>query len=255
MGKVEERIGRILDRRALVVSCEHGGNRIPRPWAGRLVVPAEVLASHRGHDPGSVTVARVLAGWAEGAPIVNTVTRLLVDANRSRGHRGLHSEFARALPDALRRRAVETVWAPHREAVEAACAAAIEAHGAVLHVSSHSFTPVLDGEVRDVDVGLLYDPSSPLERTLAEGWSRALAALRPDLRVRRNAPYRGVSDGLTRSLRRALGTERYAGIELEVSQRFRGPAVRAIAAAALASLVTSGRPTSTGNPSSTRRRR
>jgi hypothetical protein len=38
--------------------------------------------------------------------------------------------------------------------------------------------------------------------------------------VRCNAPYRGVSDGLTTHLRRRFAAHRYAGIELEMSQRF-----------------------------------
>ena len=29
----------------------------------------------------------------------------------------------------------------------------------MIHVSSHSFTPELDGKVRRADVGLLYDPA------------------------------------------------------------------------------------------------
>ena len=31
----------------------------------------------------------------------------------------------------------------------------------VIHISSHSFTPELNGKVRRADVGLLYDPGSP----------------------------------------------------------------------------------------------
>jgi len=46
-----------------------------------------------------------------------------------------------------------------------------------------------------------------------------LAALDPTLRLRRNAPYRGVSDGLPTTLRRRFGN-RYLGMELEVNQRF-----------------------------------
>ena len=42
--------------------------------------------------------------------------------------------------------------------------AAVAARKQVLHVAVHSFTPVLHGERRNADVGLLYDPARPRER-------------------------------------------------------------------------------------------
>jgi hypothetical protein len=42
----------------------------------------------------------------------------------------------------------------------------------------------------------------------------------PGLRLRRNQPYRGRSDGLASLLRSRHADTAYAGIELEVNQRF-----------------------------------
>ena len=88
----------------------------------------------------------------------------------------------------------------------------------MIHISSHSFTPELDGKVRSADVGLLYDPAR-------RGRGRAVRPLegiarrdRPDLRVRRNYPYAGKGDGLTSHLRRRYPPRAYVGIELEVNQ-------------------------------------
>lgn len=202
-----------------MLSCEHGGNQIPPPYRAAFKPPATVLASHRGHDPGTVDLGSRFARRT-GAPLtVNRVTRLLVDANRSARNPRRFSPWALALPDELRARAVDEVWAPHRDAVRASIEARIVA-GPVAHVSVHSFTPRLDGEVRDVDVGFLYDPRRPLELALVDGWLVALAALEPRLRLRRNAPYRGTADGLTTALRKVFPAARYAGLELEVSQRF-----------------------------------
>ena len=82
-----------------------------------------------------------------------------------------------------------------------------------------SFTPELDGEVRHFDVGWLYDPRRPRERQAADRLLDTLAARRPDLRQRRNAPYLGKADGLTTSLRRIFPEDGYLGIELEINQR------------------------------------
>lgn len=70
-----------------------------------------------------------------------------------------------------------------------------------------------------MDVGLLYDPGRTGERDLCLAWKREIEAARPDLRVRRNAPYRGVSDGHVTALRKRF-PQGYLGLELEVNQRF-----------------------------------
>ena len=77
-----------------------------------------MLKSHRGWDPGSLTLAARLAETL-GAPFhAQTVTRLLIDANRSLHHRGLFSEFTRALDSSEKKALIESVWRPHRERVE-----------------------------------------------------------------------------------------------------------------------------------------
>jgi predicted N-formylglutamate amidohydrolase len=157
-----------------------------------------------------------------GAPLhTATVTRLLVELNRSPHHRALFSRFTRPLPPEARERILDRHYRPYRRNVERDVTAALRGGGRVLHVSVHTFTPVLDGAVRRVDIGLLYDPARPAERALCGRWAGELRRRLPELRVRRNQPYRGVTDGLTTHLRRKLGP-RYLGIELEVSQRFFG---------------------------------
>jgi predicted N-formylglutamate amidohydrolase len=203
----------------LVLSCEHGGNEVPRAYRRLFEPPPTVLTSHRGHDPGTAELAAHLAE-VTGAPLlVNRVTRLLVDANRSAWSPTRFSRWSERLPEGLRERAVREVWAKHRDEVTAAVVERA-AFGPVLHVSVHSFTPRLRGEVRDVDIGFLYDPRRRLERTIVDRWLAALAEREPQLRLCRNEPYRGTSDGLTAALRKNFPAQSYAGIELEVSQRF-----------------------------------
>ena len=90
----------------------------------------------------------------------------------------------------------------------------------MIHVASHSFTPELNGHVRTADIGLLYDPARPGEVAFSSAWLAALAHRDPGLRLRRNYPYLGTSDGLTMALRRRHPPDRYIGVELEVNQRY-----------------------------------
>ena len=110
-------------------------------------------------------------------------------------------------------------YIPYRSDAEAFVAQAIAAGAHVVHVSSHSFTPSLDGDLRRADVGLLYDPGRAGERTLCVRWQRALQARAPGLSVRRNYPYLGRSDGFTSHLRKHYADGAYAGIEIEVNQK------------------------------------
>jgi predicted N-formylglutamate amidohydrolase len=203
---------------ALVLTCEHGGNRVPHEWAPLFAGARTLLASHRGWDPGALAVARALARRLSAPLVVAEITRLLVDLNRSEDNPAVVSRFTRDLPPDIRERLLARWHRPHRARVLTEVARVLARRRAVLHVAVHSFTPVLDGVVRTADVGLLYDPSRARERDAAARWRAVLRELAPELRVRMNYPYRGTSDGLTTALRRLHGDRDYAGIELELSQ-------------------------------------
>ena len=206
-------------RAAFLVTCEHGGNRIPARYRALFAGRRALLDSHRGFDPGALLMAKALARDF-GAPLVAaTVSRLLVDLNRSLGHRHVFSPMTRAAPAALRARIVDEHYRPHRTEVERLVRGSVARGLRVIHIASHSFTPVLDGVVRTADVGLLYDPRRRPESALCARWKDALAARAPALRVRRNYPYAGKGDGLTSYLRTRFGPADYLGIELEVNQR------------------------------------
>jgi predicted N-formylglutamate amidohydrolase len=206
----------------LVVTCEHAGNHTPPAYAHLFSGARAVLATHRGYDAGALELARRLARRFAAPLAFSRVTRLLVDLNRSIGHPALYSEFSRRLSDEQRRVLLARHYAPYREQVESTIREMISDPRSVMHLSVHSFTPVLNGQERRADIGLLYDPGRPLERSLCGKWTAAIRALRPDLIVRRNYPYYGVSDGFTTWLRKRFPKSSYAGIELEVNQKWVG---------------------------------
>ena len=72
-------------RRRLLVSCEHGGNRVPKAYAPLFAGAADVLATHRGFDIGALEVARAFGRRLGVTPFTATTTRLVVDLNRSPG--------------------------------------------------------------------------------------------------------------------------------------------------------------------------
>ncbi len=208
----------MVQRDEYLVTCEHGGQRIPVRYRNCFEGCEAVLQSHRGYDAGALSMARAMARQL-GAPLIySTISRLLVDLNRSPGHPRLHAEAIRRLPADSRQRILDRYYRPFRARAEAAIVRALARGKRVIHLSSHSFTPVLDGAVRNVDVGLLYDPARTGEAVLCEAWLACLKAREPELRLRRNYPYSGRSDGFTAYLRRRFPAGDYIGVELEINQ-------------------------------------
>ncbi len=203
----------------LVITCEHGGNRIPARYADLFHDYAAWLPTHRGYDAGALTMARELAGEFAAPLVAATVSRLLIDLNRSIGHKDLYSEATRDAPARLRQGIVRRYYLPYRTRAESLVRTAIADGRRVIHISSHSFTPELHGEVRNADIGLLYDPVRTGEVDFAKRWQEALSANAPMLKVRRNYPYAGKADGLTDYFRRCFAPDTYIGIELEINQK------------------------------------
>jgi predicted N-formylglutamate amidohydrolase len=211
---------------ALVVTAEHGGNRVPRPYRDLFRDAGPLLESHRGWDPGSLDLARRIADRLDAPLVSSTVTRLLVDLNRSAHNPRVFSEITRGLDRVDRQELLRRWHRPHRDAAERAVADALAGADRVVHLAIHTFTPELAGVVRRPDIALLYDPRRDGERELAARWVRLLRArVRAGARdrvVARNDPYRGAADGLTTALRRVHPDPAYVGIEIEVSQRHLG---------------------------------
>lgn len=204
---------------SFIITCEHGGNRIPAPYRALFRGQRALLDSHRGYDPGSLIMAKALATACRAPLVASTVSRLLIDLNRSIGHPQLFSAVTRAAPAQARAQIVEQYYRPYRVQVERLVSQAVSRGYRVIHISSHSFTAELDGRVRGADVGLLYHPGRQGEAEACARWKESLAALAPELRVRRNYPYAGKGDGLTSHLRARFAQCDYVGIELEINQR------------------------------------
>lgn len=205
----------------LVLSCEHASWTMP-PGVD-LGVPLEILQSQAGWDHGAFDIASRLSE-AVGLPVhAGLFTRMFVDLNRPPAHADVIPlvSYGAPVPGNLhlsagdRAARLEVFHAPFWDAVRRDVAARLHDCGAVLHFSSHSFSPELDPQQRTFDVGVLYDPSHAFEAELSERLMFQLRAA--GLSVRANQPYSGTGPALCTSLREELADQRYAGIELEAS--------------------------------------
>jgi len=203
-------------KRSVIITCEHAGNDVPPEYQHLFAGNADVLASHRGWDPGAYPIANRLAEMLSVPFFFCNTSRLIIETNRSIDHPQLFSAITQSLPEQEKQKLLESIYLPYRTKVEECIRSILKP---VLHLSIHTFTPVLSGVSRDVDIGLLFDPARTQEKKVCEALQQSLLAAWPAWKIKFNEPYLGIDDGFTTYLRTKFSDDAYAGVEVEVSQR------------------------------------
>jgi len=203
----------------IIVTCEHAVNRVPDPFKGLFMEKPGLLETHSAWDPGALELAEAISKLS-GAPLYEgTITRLLVDLNRSLDKRkGIFSAMSRKLSCDLKEELVIRYYNPFRQKVEERVRGAAKRGEKVFHISVHTFTPVMKGKARKCDIGLLYDTARLAERELALKIKKSILSERDDFIVRLNYPYHGKTDGHTAYMRRVFSEDSYVGLEIEANQ-------------------------------------
>jgi len=191
---------------------------VPGEFVYRFARDPAVLKTHRGYDPGANNLFKHLQDLASFSKS-QMESRLLIEMNRSLHHPDLFSIYTRPLPTEIKNKIIEKYYLPYRNEIETAISGLIETGEKIIHLSIHSFTPELDGKLRNADIGLLYDPARQDEKEFCKKMKRELQHMNDSLRIKANYPYLGTSDGFTTSLRKKFLIN-YIGIEIEVNQRF-----------------------------------
>ncbi len=249
----------ITTEQALLITCEHATNTIPRayarffqhrrivsgPW-GRKRIGA-LLHDHWGYDPGALATARYLQR-ALSVPLISFLySRLFIEIDSHRKS-SLFSPILAGLSRSEQEQLRSTYWASYARTIDDVIRTQHRRGKRVVHIASHSFTPVLRGVERRCDVGVLFDPKRPAEARFAHALHRELWQSLPGYRVRKNYPYAGVSEGLVTYFRRRYPDRWYIGVEIEVNNRHirrptgAGRAIRAALARALRTAIASGSP-------------
>ncbi len=203
----------------VIVTCEHASCSVPEQYSWIAEPFRRLIATHRGWDPGALAVAKAMAKTFDAPLHAAQHSRLLCDANRTEDHADLFSVVSCRLSPSERERMLAELHRPHWARVRAHVKSGIATGSRIVHLAPHTFTPILRGEVRRVQLGLLYDPSHALESLIASRLRRHLAVHLPQLRVAMNEPYAGVSNALPTALRGEFPRTRYAGLEFELNQQ------------------------------------
>jgi predicted N-formylglutamate amidohydrolase len=202
----------------IVLTCEHGGNKVPEHMQHLFSSNKQVLHTHKGLDLGALDLFNQLKPLADFS-ISSTTSRLLIELNRSLHHKNLFSEFSKTLSTSEKKELINFYYLVYRNKVENSVRNYIKEGNEVLHISVHSFTPILNSIERNCDIGVLYDSSNTNEKEFSRQFRKKVLEQNRHLNVRYNYPYLGKMDGFTTYLRKQFPCN-YVGIEIEINQKY-----------------------------------
>jgi predicted N-formylglutamate amidohydrolase len=198
----------------VLITCEHASQRLPLGWRWSER-DQRLLGTHWAYDLFAAELAREYAERIQGVAILANFSRLLADPNRPPDSPTLFRSEAEGLPIELN----EDVSEEDRDArmthyyrrFHAVVDREVARSSAPVLFAMHTFTPVYEGQRRELEVGVLFDD----EHELAEQLRAAFAAA--GYRVALNEPYSGRAGLIYVAHRHATKHGRKA-IELEVRQ-------------------------------------
>lgn len=180
----------------VLVLCDHAGRIVPG-GIERLGISEEALARHIGWDIGAAELTRALARHLDAPAILNHVSRLIVDPNRRPGTATSIPEISDGCvvpgnqgltQDEIAAR-VRQYFLPYHQTVARRVGAFRRAGIVPALVAIHSYTPVMNGEDRPWQVGVLWRGDQRLSRPVLDSFQA-----RGDLLVGDNQPYSGLRD-------------------------------------------------------------
>jgi predicted N-formylglutamate amidohydrolase len=173
-------------------TCDHAGRRLPGRL-GTLGLSETDLGRHIAWDIGVAGLARELAERLDAVAILQTYSRLAIDANRPPGSRDsiLATSDGTVIPGNQGLSSVETerrareIFHPYHDRIRRELDHRVRTHRTTLLVALHSFTPALGREPpRRWHVGVLHLRDFRLAHPLLE-----LLRGEPGLVVGDNEPY------------------------------------------------------------------
>lgn len=182
----------------IVVVCEHASNRIPPEFNGLGLSDLETQ-SHIAWDPGAKVVSTLISEALDCPLVLSKFSRLVYDCNRppiADSAMPAKSEIYsipgnQNLSQAQRAARTAKYYEPFKNSLnEVLCDIGSDA----VLVTIHSFTPVYNGQSRQVELGILHDCDSRLADLMLERVSTLTA-----MNVQLNQPYE-IADGVTHTL-------------------------------------------------------
>ncbi len=181
-----------LAERPILLVCDHASCRFPAAL-GDMGLDPFARRCHLAIDIGAGPLTESLAESLGATAVVQQYSRLIVDCNRELMDPGAFLQYGdgilvpgnRNLSQADKNARANAIYWPYHRAIDEQIARLRAAGPKPAFISVHSFTPVLDGVSRDVQVGVLWDKDDRLSDIFIEDFRAA------GFKVGDNEPYSG----------------------------------------------------------------
>ncbi len=198
----------------VLLTCEHASLRLPEGWSWPEL-DRWLVGTHWSYDLGIADFTLELASALRCPAVLARFSRLLCDANREEMDPSLFRDSAEgrlvhlnATLDAEERE--RRLAAYHRPYHAAVSQVAREVPGKLVF-SMHSFTPIYEGNPREVEIGVLFDTEDALATDFA------LSLVDRGFPTWLNEPYSG-KEGLIYAATRHAADHGRRALELEIRQ-------------------------------------
>lgn len=176
----------------ILLVCDHASCRFPNAL-GDLGLDPFARRCHLAIDIGAGSLTERLAQSLGVTAVIAQYSRLVVDCNRELMDPGAFLQYGdgilvpgnRNLPQAEKDRRAEAIYWPYHNAIDEQVKRLRSIGPPPAFISIHSFTPVLDGVARQIQMGVLWDKDDRLSDIFIEEF-RAAGYVTGD-----NEPYSG----------------------------------------------------------------
>jgi predicted N-formylglutamate amidohydrolase len=169
-----------LSDKPLLLVCDHASCRFPESL-GDMGLDPFARRCHLAIDIGAGSLTESLARKTAATAVLAQYSRLIVDCNRQLMDPGAFLEYGDGIlvpgnrnlhQDEKERRANAIYW-PYHRAIDEQVKRLSALGTPPAFIAIHSFTPVLNGEARPWQVGILWDKDRELAEIFIEGFRAA----------------------------------------------------------------------------------
>jgi predicted N-formylglutamate amidohydrolase len=169
-----------LSDQPVLLVCDHASCRFPKSL-GDMGLDPFARRCHLAVDIGAGALTERISASLAVTAVVARYSRLVVDCNRQLMDPGAFLQFGdgvlvpgnRRLSQADKDRRANSIYWPYHEAVEQQIERLGRDVSKLSFIAVHSFTPVMGGEARPWQIGVLWDTDTRLRDIFLEGFGAA----------------------------------------------------------------------------------
>ncbi len=161
----------MLPKTPIIVICDHAGEAFPEKL-NYLGISKEDRKRHITYDIGTRWIGEYIGEKLSAITLVANYSRLVVDVNRSIDRKDCMPEVSfgtyipknQNLTKEERQARIDEIYMPYQQAIQTTVDSFLSNEVKPILISIHSFAPVIDGEKRPWEMGILWSDEHSISK-------------------------------------------------------------------------------------------